>query len=243
MDLGLATFTLDLCGKKHECSVNLPAGPVPVSTLLPVVNAVADLVVHAHSSAKPVSCRAGCGACCRQHVPVTHAEARRISALVASLPPDRKPVVHARFAAAVDKLRETGFFDILTGAADPGPDFIRSLAFRYFDLGIACPFLENESCSIYEDRPLRCREYLVTSPPSLCAAPERQPIKTIPFPNWPSKALASIGRGDESLHPAFLTLTLALEWANLHPEPETPLPAADILRNFLVALSSPVSSA
>jgi len=243
MDAGRATFTLDLAGNRYECSVRMPAGSVPVSSLLPVINAVADVVVQAHSSGAPVTCRSGCSACCRQHVPVTHSEARHIAALVGSLPPDRRRIVESRFSEAVETLRQTGFFDILTGVADPGPDFVRSLAFRYFDLGIACPFLENESCSIYEERPLRCREYLVTSPASLCAAPENQPIRTVPFPNWPSKALASIGRGDETLNPPFLTLTLALSWTRLHPDPEPPLPAPDILRNFLVALSSSVSSA
>lgn len=242
MDSGLATFTLDLRGNKYECSAGVPVDPVPLSSLLPVINAVADLVVQVHSSGAPVSCRSGCGACCRQHVPVTHSEARRISSLVASLPESRRRIIESRFAAAVSKLHETGLFDILTGAADPGPEYVKSLAFRYFDLGIACPFLENESCSIYEDRPLRCREYLVTSPAALCAAPEGQPVRTIPFSNWPSKALASIGRGDEPLNPPFLTLTLALEWAALHPDAETPLHAPEILRNFLVALSSPVSS-
>jgi Fe-S-cluster containining protein len=37
-----------------------------------------------------------------------------------------------------------------------------------------CPFLEDESCSIHPDRPLVCREYLVTSPAELCAGPRRK---------------------------------------------------------------------
>ncbi len=43
---------------------------------------------------------------------------------------------------------------------------------RYFHLGIACPFLEDESCSIHADRPISCREYLVTSPAVNCADPK-----------------------------------------------------------------------
>lgn len=31
---------------------------------------------------------------------------------------------------------------------------------RYYDKGIACPFLEEDSCSIYEARPLSCRSML-----------------------------------------------------------------------------------
>ncbi len=238
METGLVTFTLELLGNEYQCSASLPLDPVPASSLLPVINAVANLVIKAHSSGAGVSCRAGCGACCRQPVPITLAEARRLAALVALFPADRRTLVESRFAAAVRKLRQTGLFEILTGTAKAAPEFTRTLSYRYFDLAIACPFLEAESCSIYEDRPLRCREHLVTSPAALCAAPERQPVVTVPMPNRPSDALASIGRGDQKLNPAFLTLTLALEWSALHPEPETPLPAPGILRNFLAALSS-----
>jgi Fe-S-cluster containining protein len=238
MGSGQATFVLDLLGRRYECSASLPLDPAPASRLLPVINAVADLVVDVHSSGANLSCRAGCGACCRQPVPITLAEARRIAALVESLPVDRREIVESRFAAAVKKLRETGMFDILTGAVNPGPDITRTLSYRYFDLAIACPFLEQESCSIYEDRPLRCREYLVTSHPDLCSDPEHQPVATVPIPNRPSDALASIGRGDQSLTPSFIPLTLALEWSALHPDPETRLPAADILRSFLTALAS-----
>ena len=49
------------------------------------------------------------------------------------------------------------------------------LALSYFRLGIPCPFLEEESCSIHPDRPLSCREYLVTSAPIHCA--EQAPDK------------------------------------------------------------------
>ena len=48
------------------------------------------------------------------------------------------------------------------------------LAYEYFKHGIACPFLEDESCSIHPDRPMACREYLVSSPAENCRAPRRR---------------------------------------------------------------------
>ena len=39
---------------------------------------------------------------------------------------------------------------------------------RYFAAGIPCPFLEEERCGVYDERPVVCREYAVTSPPELC---------------------------------------------------------------------------
>ena len=125
----------------------------------------------------------------------------------------------------------------MRGAADPDSEISRKLAYRYFDLGIPCPFLEDESCSIHEDRPLRCREYLVTSPAAMCAGVENQPVEVVPVLNRPSEALAAIGRGDQTLRPGFIALVQAFEWVNAHETPEEPVEGSAILRNFLRALS------
>ncbi len=244
MESGTATFSLQILGKQYDCSAGLPDGPVQASQLLPVLTAVADLVVEAHASeaaskGKIVSCRGGCGACCRQPVPVTHSESWRLAALVASLPAARRAMIEERFKSAVDRLRETGLLDVIEGEAGPDADVSRNLSYRYFDLAIPCPFLEAEWCSIHEDRPMRCREYLATSPAALCSDPEHQPVMTVPVPNRPSDALATIGRGDETRKPAFLPLTLALEWVALQKEAEPALPAPEIFRNILLAFASP----
>ncbi|MEO8777051.1 MAG: YkgJ family cysteine cluster protein [Rhodanobacter sp.] len=34
----------------------------------------------------------------------------------------------------------------------------RQLGIDYLRQGVACPFLEQESCSIYDERPLACRK-------------------------------------------------------------------------------------
>lgn len=39
----------------------------------------------------------------------------------------------------------------------------------YFGLDLPCPLLADGVCSIRDDRPLACREYLVTSDPAHCA--------------------------------------------------------------------------
>ncbi len=244
MGSGAATFSLQILGKQYDCSAGLPDGPVQASRLLPVFTAVADLVVEAHSSepaskGKTVSCREGCAACCRHLGPVTKPEAWRLAALVASMLPERRDRIEARFRSAVDRLRETGLLDVIEGKAGPDADVSRNLSYRYFDLAIPCPFLEDEWCSIYQDRPMRCREHLATSPATLCSNPEHQPVETVAIPNRPSNALAAIGRGDETLQPSFLPLVLVLEWAALQQATEPALPAHEILRNFLVAFSSP----
>ena len=87
----------------------------------------------------------------------------------------------------------------------------------YYTLRLPCPFLENEACSIYADRPAACRELLVTSPAELCQDIVRNPVRTIPVPIRMGTVLgmlwAELVGGPVKLIP----LPLALAWAERHP--------------------------
>src|SRR5437667_237907 len=55
-----------------------------------------------------ISCRAGCGACCRQIVPISESEAHAVKNLVDDLPEPRRAHVRERFAAGVKRMAEVG---------------------------------------------------------------------------------------------------------------------------------------
>jgi hypothetical protein len=59
------------------------------------------------------------------------------------------------------------------------PDERGTLSLEYLALGIACPFLEDESCSIHAERPLACRQHLVTSPARNYQKPTRESISRV----------------------------------------------------------------
>ena len=105
-----------------------------------------------------ISCGPACGACCRQAVPVTAAELRAVRAWLDALPDDERRGHDERIAATAEALAAADAE--ATGIADER---------AYFALGIACPFLVDESCGIHPARPLACREYVVTSDPAHCA--------------------------------------------------------------------------
>jgi Fe-S-cluster containining protein len=69
--------------------------------------------------------------------------------------------VRARFADSLRRLDEAGLKARLAEAGDAGAQgaTVRTLSLEAFALGIACPFLEDEACSIYADRPLACRQH------------------------------------------------------------------------------------
>jgi len=173
------SITLRIAGEPKSVAFTAPEEPVTPAELLPVFRQFSNAMVEAAEAKSPVSCRAGCGTCCRQLVPIREMEAAALAALVDAMPEPRRAAVRARFADAVERsalLRER--LDA-RGALDRAGRV--QLKLDFFALGIACPFLENESCSIHPDRPLICREHLVNTPAEWCADPAHHPIRALPI--------------------------------------------------------------
>lgn len=232
-------FALSISGQDVEASARLPAGPATVTDLLPVLHGISNMIVaaaeqQAAEHGKQVSCRAGCGVCCRQLVPIAESEARYLAALIDSMPEPRREHVRRRFRDAVAALEPSGMLDRLRRVGQVSVDQRFQVGVDYFKLDVACPFLEEERCSIHERRPTACREYLVSSPPENCRTPRADLVEEIPLASRPSWVLCRFGdgRGEDELR--LVPLVLLLEWVEAHrEEPELRAPASDLLMNFL----------
>ena len=71
-----------------------------------------------------------------------------------------------------------------------------------------CPFLEDESCSIHPERPLVCREYLVTSPAELCAGPKQEGVTPVAVPK-----VSLAARGLQEEKDDWFPLAMLMAWA------------------------------
>jgi len=236
-------FSLTVGDREIEASARVPAGPVRVVDILPVLHNLASAVVavgeeQAREAGKVISCRPGCGACCRQIVPISEMDARYLAALVEAMPEPRRTQVVERFRAAVTRLEELGLIAKFRKMSRYTPAERVEIAMDFFRAGVACPFLEDESCSIHPARPMSCREYLVTNPPENCADPTITNIEIVSLPAKPSLALYRFTNGVGEDKWRYLPLVLALEWAAEHAGDEQPkLPGPEILMNFLRRLS------
>ena len=98
--------------------------------------------------------------------------------------------------------------------ATPGA---RDLSKRYFSLRIACPFLDDESCSIHETAPLVCREFHVSSPPERCKSLEGGAAE-MPRPLRMSEVLSTAVAAAAGVSDKQVPLSLALGWYEAHGE-------------------------
>lgn len=233
-------------GWEIAAPLTVPAAPATLEVWLPFLQALASqLSRSAHDAAaaagRPVSCAKGCGACCRQLVGISLVEARALAQLVAAMSPPRQAEIRRRFAAALAKLNDSG---VLSGDyAEPDPEFPlaelpqQRLAAAWFQLQIACPFLEDESCGIYEDRPLVCREYQVTSPAAACARMFREPVDRIEQPVRLGAAMAQAAAKVAGVSTTMIPLLLSL---GLHGDVDAALAQPHDPRRMLEALLSEI---
>ena len=236
----LVTATLRLVGPDWELrtAMSVPAGPTRLGELLPLMQSFADAVVDSVSKevearGERISCKQGCGACCRQLVPIAEAEARQLQVTIERFSEPRRSAVRARFTEARRRLEAAGLSEKLLHPDRWSDGEGRSIGLAYFRLGIPCPFLEEESCSLYADRPIACREYLVTSPADNCARPTSESVACVKLP---FKVWTAVARFDD-LPPSarfirWVPLILASDWAEAHRAEPALCPGPDLLREF-----------
>ena len=214
-------FQLDLPEGRIEGQIELPLGHLRLvdlaSLALELSRTVADIGARVVADlGLQISCRKGCGACCRQPVPLSPPEAFMLEELVASLPEHIRPRIRARFAAAAQGLQTSGRRENSARLQDPScldDENMEAITRAYFAQQIPCPFLEDESCSIYASQPSRCREFLVTSPARHCLDPYQQRVDRVPISIRLSEVLARLWADATQTSLQLVPLPLALNWS------------------------------
>ena len=237
----LVTANIKLASPDWEMGfqVTLPEAPIAPRELLPLAQNLSNAIVDAtvkeiETRGGKISCCKGCGACCRQLVPISETEARSIAELVESLPEPRRSQIKARFQDAAKRLAEAGLLEKLRQPERWYREGYREFGLEYFRQGIPCPFLEDEACSIYPDRPVTCREFLVTSPAKNCQNPASEPIRSVKLPMSVGPALAKLGTPEDDLPKArWVPLALALEWTAANPDAPPSRNGPDLLRELI----------
>ena len=143
-----------------------------------------------------------------------------------------------KFEKACQHFHETEWFERMDNYAGLSPEERRKIVLEYFYDGVACPFLENASCSIHQVRPLACREYLVTSPAENCSAPTAETVRLVNMTIEPSKTLREMWRSENLQKMNFLPMIRALEWAEKNPENMPEKNGTEWLTDFVNGLAN-----
>ena len=234
-------FSLPVAGVLLQGSARVPAGRTTLTELLPIIQNLENVIIgkvtdEAQEAGSPISCRAGCASCCRQMVPVSLFEAEALTEWLRSLPEERQADIAGRFHRALSALRDAGVIDkILNEEWVLEEGLTTQLAVDYFHAQVACPFLENENCTIHPFRPLACREYLVVSPPALCQDPSIHDVSGVRLPLKLSRVLYAFGQRMELDVRGWIPLVFLLAWgkSGVKPGDHVDGTGQEVLREFL----------
>jgi Fe-S-cluster containining protein len=240
-----ATFSLPVAGAHLQASAQLPAGRTTLTQLLPIIQNLENAIIgrvaeEAQAAGSPISCRAGCGSCCRQMVPVSLFEAEALTEWMRSLSEERQKELAERFHRALSALRDAGVIDkIVHEEWVLAAEQTQQLAIDYFHAHVPCPFLENESCSIHSMRPLACREYLVVSSPELCQDPSVHDVTGVQLPLKLSRVLYSFGQQIERDVRGWIPLVFLMAWGKGDAKPGDRVAGTggEVLKRFLARVA------
>jgi len=237
---------LKVLNQPVEAEVPTPPATVRLDAVLPLLRQLDDKAVDlavaqvGRETGERVTCAKGCSACCRaQPVPVTPVEAYALWRLVEALPEPRRSEVRDRFAANAAALRDAGLAEqYLERPRAIRQEAALPLARTYFALGLVCPFLTDDACGIYAERPFVCRQFLVTSPPALCDDPFDESIRGIPAPVRFAHAMLDAGEAFLKTPQSTIPLALALVYVERHrAELERTFPSEAVFRTTIRQLA------
>lgn len=221
-----AKIHLNVLGQEHEIDCTVRIGRARLSELLTLTRSIESKLTaiaaeHAASQGKTVSCKKGCVACCRHLVPVSPLEAKRLAELVAAMPSEQRKAITRRFDEILSKMEMAGILGPKSGTARSAltskeTDHAAAwndVSLTYFRLHIDCPFLQDEACSIYEERPMACRQFNAVTDPALCTTLDPN-VETLQRPVFMSEVLTDAVNAIAKTRAPAIPLALALEWAH-----------------------------
>lgn len=211
-------------------AVGVPTSFVPITAILPLMRSLGEEAQALEQrrlleTGLTVSCQKGCAACCRMLVPISAPEAFALVNVIERSERDERTRLLARLELANQHLAKAGLLKQLIALSEsthPVTDeAIEPLNRAYYALRMPCPFLDNEVCSIYEDRPAACRELAVTSPAIDCQDMTNAGIQAVPVAVRISTTLSLLWAELTGTAPRLIPLPLSVDWATRHQAEQT----------------------
>jgi Fe-S-cluster containining protein len=200
-------FSVSLGEGQFTATAVVPAGTTNLTQILPVLRSLEDSLIAGVSGQLNQLGR-------------TIFEAESLADWIRTLPEEVQAQLAARFDQALRRFAVTGLIDRMVDEDWLAKtDSARELAVEYLHQRIACPFLEDESCSIHPIRPLVCREYMVTSPSEHCYNPSVMEVQPVYLPLHFSRRLYQMGAQLENDSRGWIPLIFLFAWMKANATP------------------------
>jgi Fe-S-cluster containining protein len=248
-DARVIGLELDISGQPLRLQVNVTKEQARLANIVPLARTVSDKLVSAvleklHEEQKPVPCCKGCSACCsRYFVPLSVPEAFRMSEELLALTIERGEHLLQSYLDAARRILDNKPDDLDPYSSATADRRQTSHISRWYaGLRLACPFLSDGVCTIYDTRPIACREHIVTGSALLCKTEVTGDPCVVKMPVSVLEALGILASELEGTDVQAVISPLALPWAreNLERHQRT-WPAVMMIERFAEILKEMAS--
>jgi len=232
---------LDILGKKMNFHIRAGKDQARLADIVPLARMlcteIIDVVLQSVSiNGGQIPCRKGCLACCRHLIPLSVPEAFRLNEEISAATGRRRESVWKTCLHAARQILDRKPPILLmsqTAEASPAGLVDLNLVSKWYrDFKLDCPFLHNGVCTIYEQRPLACREHYVTGSARACRG-EFGAAEVLEMPVQVLNALGKLASELEGTSVEAVILPLALVWCEENRQrDERTWPFATMVKRF-----------
>ena len=216
-------LTLDVYGEPAHLVIALKDERAKLADMVPLARAVSARITEKVSeivrlNGGTIPCCKGCSACCNYLVPLAIPEVFRLREEVLAMPVARQLIIEQGCLLAARRIvgkQPPASFAEPGGvqAAGSAAELLNTASSWYADFELSCPFLHNDICTIYEERPMVCREYSVSGSSRACGGGAGEP-QVVCAPARMSEVLGRLASDLERTSVEALIMPLALIWAD-----------------------------
>ena len=237
-------FTLNISGKAIPLGLGFKNCEGKLSQFVPLAHKISDIITDITLKSQnekrcKISCRKGCSACCNYIIPLSSAEAVYLHDYTITLPDKTRKMIVRSFMLAAQKIASSQI-PKLADKTIAQLDNLEGISQWYRQLQLQCPFLFANCCSIYNHRPLACREYFVTSPPKYCKPEASGNQATLILPFSIAEILMDVSNSIEDTSDEAIILPLTMFWYSMNKKrTEETFPTGQLAERFVQVLTAP----
>lgn len=243
-DLDIVELRIDIFGEPLLAKIGVSNCRATLSEMVPMARSLSDRIVSAvekqlAANGKTISCRKGCSYCCHYIVAVLSAEAFLIRDEIMALPSDERNGILQNFLNAIERIRSIKIpaYDTKAVDGDSMKKCIENIADWHKKVDMPCAFLADNACSMYEQRPLICRECLTISAPATCKNDSDVNPESVELPVSITKAFTSAADKLEGETSGIALFPLLIPWCESNPQKaEKTWPAKMMVEYFVDAV-------
>ena len=245
--MDIIELKLDIFGKLLHIRIGAGNEPAKLSDLVPLAWLVSTKIIlatkqHIINNGDTIACRANCSQCCRYLVPLTIPEAVRLTEEVTTMPQWKRRFVNERSlltARGILELTPKYTLEKFTNTRPESGCNLEDVSDWYSSINLPCPFLLNDLCMIYEQRPIACREHLVIGSASNCKSNSTNQTQLVQMPISILNALAHLTSELEETTIEAIILPFVFAWCQENPKYfKHTWPASQLVRCFINILTT-----